>query len=496
MKRINFTNFVFCVLMLFAFQAQAQYSGVAYRGETPQIGETVGTPVKIEMEHFDALASDPNGDGANYGAAAAPLTAGGTYWDKSPGSETPDGNPIRTGSDVDIEAGATGAVIAKGQGQEFTVYTVNIVTAGTYHMGVNYTHGGTSKDIRLESFDINGENRIDLYNTLDVDGLPASGGEYVTTDNLGSFSLPAGPLLLKFTQLDAGPRYDFFTLTLDEADVVEPEGYFGVAYKGETPQIGETVGTPVKIEMEHYDALAADPNGDGANFNDDTDDIPVGVMGTYFDKSAGGSEQGNPIRTGSDVDIEAGATGAVIAGAQGQEYTIYTVNVVTAGTYHMGVNYTHGGTSKDIKLFSHATDGTGKTLLYDSVPDDGLPASGGEYITTDDLGSFSLPAGPLLLRFRHLDAGPRFDFFTLTLDEADVVNNIDFAELEENALKAFPNPASNGIFNVDIEEEWEVYSLVGAKVLKGTGSQVNLSNLPKGIYILKTPNASVKLISK
>ena len=270
--------------------------------------------------------------------------------------------------------------------------------------------------------------------------------------------------------------------------------YFGVAFQGNTPQIGETVGEPVKIELEYYDALSSDPNGDGANFNDNTDDIPPGVMGTYNDKSFGGSTDGNPIRVDSDVDIEAGATGAVIAGTQGQEYTIYTVNVVNPGTYHMGVNYLHGGTSKDIKLFSHNVDGTGKTLLYDSIPDDGLPATGGEYITTDNLGSFDLPAGPLLLRFRHLDAGPRFDFFTLTLD--DIIDNTEDEILKANALKAFPNPASNGIFNVNIEDEWDVYSSVGAKVLEGAGSEVNLSNFPKGIYILKTEYASMKLISK
>jgi len=100
----------------------------------------------------------------------------------------------------------------------------------------------------------------------------------------------------------------------------------------------EAVGTPVQIELENYDALASDPNGDGANFNDDTDDIPAGGMGTYFDKSPGGSDAGNPVRMNSDVDLEAGATGAVLAGVQGAEYLIYTINVVTAGTYHMGVN--------------------------------------------------------------------------------------------------------------------------------------------------------------
>lgn len=200
--------------------------------------------------------------------------------------------------------------------------------------------------------------------------------------------------------------------------------YSGVAYQGNIPQVGVTPEVPVKIELENYDALSSDPNGDGANFNNNTDDIPAGGMGTYNDKSPGGVSGGNSVRTNSDVDIEAGGSGNVITAVQGQEYTVYTINVVTAGTYSFGVNYRHGGTSKDIRVFSHNTDGTGKTLLYDSGPT-GLPAQA-DYATVD-LGSAALPAGPLLIRFRSLDAGPRFDFFTLTLEAALPLDLLDFA---------------------------------------------------------------------
>lgn len=274
--------------------------------------------------------------------------------------------------------------------------------------------------------------------------------------------------------------------------------YSGVAYLGNTPQIGETVGTPVKIELENFDALTDAPNGDGANYGGATSPLTAG--GTYWDKSPGGSDAGNPIRTGGDVDLEAGATGAVVAGAQGQEFTVYTVNVVNAGTYHMGVNYLHGGTSKDIRLESFNIDGEGRIDLFNTLDMDGLPATAGEYMTADDLGSFYLPAGPLLLKFNHLDAGPRFDYFTVTLDEIDTSVSTENIGSEANAIKAFPNPTNNGIFNLDVnfDEEWDVYSLMGAKVLEGAGTLVNLTNFPKGLYVLKTQNsnASVRLFSK
>ena len=199
--------------------------------------------------------------------------------------------------------------------------------------------------------------------------------------------------------------------------------YNGVAYNGVTPQIGVTPNTPVVIELENYDALIGDASGDGANFNDNTDDIPSGVAGTYNDRTAGGSTSGTQtVRASSDVDIKAGGSGNVLTDVLPNEYTIYTVNIVTAGTYHMGVNYKHGGSSKDIKVYSHKTDATGKTLLYDSTVDGGLPKS--DYVTTDNLGSFDLPAGPLLIRFRVLDNGPSFDFMTFTLESDEIVAGV------------------------------------------------------------------------
>jgi len=68
--------------------------------------------------------------------------------------------------------------------------------------------------------------------------------------------------------------------------------------------------------------------------------------------------------------------------------------------------------------------------------------------------------------------------------------------LNANILEVFPNPASNGVFNINVEDEWEVYSSIGARVLEGVGNTVDLSNAPKGVYILRTLYGSIKLISK
>lgn len=54
------------------------------------------------------------------------------------------------------------------------------------------------------------------------------------------------------------------------------------------------------------------------------------------------------------------------------------------------------------------------------------------------------------------------------------------------SLKAFPNPSASGIFNLSVETAYTVYSVLGKQVLQGSGSSVNLSQLSKGLYILKT----------
>jgi hypothetical protein len=352
-------------------------------------------------------------------------------------------------------------------------------------------HSGAGKRFQFYNHAADGSGQTLLYDSDPDDLIPSTAGVFTTSANSGAFFLPAGISLIRFRHLSAGPSFDFFTLTLDAA-AATPNQYHGVAYQNNTPQLGATVGVADTIQFENYDALDTDPNGDGANYNDPVDSISGTAMGTYYDNTAGGHSGGNTARATSDVDIKAGGSGDVVTDVKPNEYTIYTVNVVNAGTYYLGMNYKHAGTSKDIKVYSHNPDGSGKTLLYDSNPANGLPQS--DYVTENNLGSFDLPAGPLLIRVRTLDTGPSFDYFTLTYM---FPVSTEGRKLEEAALKVFPNPSNDGVFNVNlnVEDVWEVYSLTGAKVSTGTGNQVDLSTFPKGVYILRTQNTSMKLMS-
>lgn len=69
----------------------------------------------------------------------------------------------------------------------------------------------------------------------------------------------------------------------------------------------------------------------------------------------------------------------------------------------------------------------------------------------------------------------------------------DNAEVIEQFF-AFPNPSANGIFQLSRSETWSVYNLNGQLVLNGSGTSVDLSSRPHGVYVLKTANQILRLV--
>lgn len=64
---------------------------------------------------------------------------------------------------------------------------------------------------------------------------------------------------------------------------------------------------------------------------------------------------------------------------------------------------------------------------------------------------------------------------------------------KNDEISAYPNPG-NGFFNLNLDVEWEIYSIAGLKLLNGNGKYVDLSAFSSGIYILKSGNQSQQLI--
>ena len=66
---------------------------------------------------------------------------------------------------------------------------------------------------------------------------------------------------------------------------------------------------------------------------------------------------------------------------------------------------------------------------------------------------------------------------TITALEAD--------DADLQSVNIYPNPSNDGIFNLSKTANWKVYSLTGKELKSGNGNQINLSEQPKGMYLIK-----------
>ena len=71
---------------------------------------------------------------------------------------------------------------------------------------------------------------------------------------------------------------------------------------------------------------------------------------------------------------------------------------------------------------------------------------------------------------------------------------VGLSELLKENLKVYPNPSLNGVYSLSFETKYTVYSINGILVSKGKGLEINLSNFPKGIYILDANDQAIRLV--
>lgn len=68
--------------------------------------------------------------------------------------------------------------------------------------------------------------------------------------------------------------------------------------------------------------------------------------------------------------------------------------------------------------------------------------------------------------------------------------------LSVDKLVVYPNPSSKGLFTISKNVPWQVIDFSGKLVKEGNGSNVDLSALINGLYLLKCDNHMIKLIYK
>ncbi len=71
-------------------------------------------------------------------------------------------------------------------------------------------------------------------------------------------------------------------------------------------------------------------------------------------------------------------------------------------------------------------------------------------------------------------------------------------ETLNNNFIVYPNPSTEGVFKIKnhTQENWEIYNLNGARIHKGNGAIIDISNFSKGLYIVKINGSFKKLLYK
>ncbi len=228
--------------------------------------------------------------------------------------------------------------------------------------------------------------------------------------------------------------------------------------ESKTPYSGTAIVLPGIIEAENYDK-----GGEGTSYHDNEP-----------------ANQGNVYRT-DGVDISPLTGGYALGWTAAGEWTEYMVDVSKTTKY-------------DLEFKTSAPNAGGILSLYIDgnalLPNIAVPNSSDRNVYNTFVKQATLSAGKHVLRFKIDNAGFNLDKITV---KASVTTGID-DEPENETHLIYPNPSSTGVFQMNKETTWEVFSTLGYKIMEGKGKTIDLSNQMKNVYLIKIANTYSKLL--
>ncbi len=96
----------------------------------------------------------------------------------------------------------------------------------------------------------------------------------------------------------------------------------------------------------------------------------------------------------------------------------------------------------------------------------------------------------------NISDGSYTDFFMARLAATPCGTNVSTEVFKEQTLKLYPNPTS-GLVYIEAQDlqSYEVYNLLGQRLLSGTSEVINLQDLSKGTYIVKVTTQSGEVMT-
>ena len=304
------------------------------RGQTASVGNL--NYFKVTGPVGAALLSTP------YGGAAAVLPGtlqaenfdnggeGTAYHDLSTSN---DGGLYRTTA-VDITSTSDsggGYILGWTAAGEWLNYSVNVAAAGTYDVEARVASYGTGGTFHIE---VNGTDRTGPLSIPDTGGWQT----WVTILKTG-MTLSAGPQLWRIVMDSNGSSGSVGNLNYVRVIASQSGG-------GATPLTGTPTVLPGVVQAEDFDS-----GGEGLAFHD----------------LSAGNEGGEYRNTGVDIEATRDSGGGFNVGwTRAGEWLLYTVDVLTAGTYDIEARVAANGSGGRFHIEVNGVDRTGPFTVSDT----------------------------------------------------------------------------------------------------------------------------------
>ena len=165
-------------------------------------------------------------------------------------------------------------------------------------------------------------------------------------------------------------------------------------------------------------------------------------------------------------------------------YWNYTFNVTADGTFDLDMNLAASGASNKWQIF--VDDVKVKDTTFASL---GAANTIGKVIFRN----IKLTTGVRVITFKAVSGNMTFDNFRI-YKRGTLVTDMEEEAIAVSQTFIFPNPSNDGVFNLSKAASWKVTSILGKELKVGNGNQINISEQPKGVYLIQMNNIIERVI--